>query len=206
MRARSIGPAISACRAPPARGPAASRSRRSTSSCAAGWARTRRSASRLLRRVPSPLVEDYVSRLFADLPRAARARRNVHALLRAHSRRRFDFDRKWKRNRRRGRRLNQGIAPKDFVMAAGPNQRKPKSPTESYHGRARGGRSRGRARRQGAAGSPGVGDRSVRQGAGDLLQLPGRRLRADRHGAQDRSAASASSRSTPAGCRKRPTT
>ena len=43
-----------------------------------------------------------------DLPRTARRQRDVHAFLRAHRRRRPDFNRKWRRNRRRcRRRLNR---------------------------------------------------------------------------------------------------
>ncbi len=47
----------------------------------------------ILRRIPSPLVEDYVSRLFGGLPRTARGRGNFHEILRPHPRRRLDLDR-----------------------------------------------------------------------------------------------------------------
>ena len=65
----------------------------------------------ILRRVPSPRVEDYVSRLFAGYLEQRAARRNVLAILRPHARRRSDFARAMGTLRRRCRRLNQAIAP-----------------------------------------------------------------------------------------------
>ncbi len=95
----------------------------------------------IVRRVPSPLVEDYVSRLFATYLERREHQRNVLAFLRAHDRRRPDFDRKWKRNRRRRRRLNRGIGAQGFRHGCrNPIQRRSrKARAESHHGRTRGG-------------------------------------------------------------------
>ena len=125
----------------------------------------------LLRRVPSAQVEDYVARLFAgylearlpeesfasfcvrttddDLISIAQGHRDAAA------QRQVDLPRE--------RQVEQ-----DNMEARSRN---------SAHGRTGGRRSRGRPRRQGTAGSAGLGDREIRLCTGDLFELPGGGLR-----------------------------